>query len=85
MSNHFLCKVSLLHYLRSQCAYDVAPGRLLVSVYHFTRIEYGIDQPEEVYIKVFAARVFWVWKSADFPERESYDMLVISYDNHPVF
>ena len=40
--------------------------------------------------KVFAPRqnpripsIFWVWKSADFQERESYDMLGISYDNHP--
>ena len=56
----------------------------------YTRIEYGIDQPEEVCIKVFAPRnksripsVFWVWKSADFQERESYDMLGISYDKHP--
>ncbi|KAK7826645.1 nad(p)h-quinone oxidoreductase subunit j, partial [Quercus suber] len=47
-------------------------------------------QPEEVCIKVFAPRwnpripsVFWVWKSADFQERESYDMLGIFYDNHP--
>ncbi|QCE13737.1 NADH dehydrogenase I subunit K [Vigna unguiculata] len=78
------------NYLRSQCAYDVAPGGLLASVYHLTRIEYGIDQPEEVCIKVFASRrnpripsVFWVWKSADFQERESYDMLGILYDNHP--
>uniref|UniRef100_A0A6N2NGH3 NADH:ubiquinone oxidoreductase-like 20kDa subunit domain-containing protein n=1 Tax=Salix viminalis TaxID=40686 RepID=A0A6N2NGH3_SALVM len=79
------------NYLRSQCAYDVAPGGLLASIYHLTRIEYGIlDQPEEVCIKVFAPRknpripsVFWVWKSADFQERESYDMLGISYDNHP--
>ncbi|KAL2901522.1 NAD(P)H-quinone oxidoreductase subunit J chloroplastic [Bienertia sinuspersici] len=59
------------NYLRSQCAYDVAPGGLLASVYHLTRIEYGMDQPEEV------------WKSTDFQERESYDMLGISYDNHP--
>ena len=78
------------NYLRSQCAYDVAPGGLLASVYHLTRIEYGVDQPEEVCIKVFAQRrnpripsVFWVWKSVDFQERESYDMLGISYDNHP--
>ena len=41
------------NYLRSQCAYDVAPGGLLASVYHLTRIEYGVDQPEEVCIKVF--------------------------------
>ncbi|KAK7234246.1 hypothetical protein RIF29_47051 [Crotalaria pallida] len=79
------------NYLRSQCAYDVAPGGLLASVYHLTRIEYGIDQPEEVCIKVFVPRKnpripssFWVWKSADFQERESYDMLGISYNNHPV-
>ncbi|KAF4348569.1 hypothetical protein F8388_000248 [Cannabis sativa] len=78
------------NYLRSQCAYDVAPGGLLASVYHLTRIEYAIDQPEEVCIKVFVPRrnpripsVFWVWKSADFQERESYDMLGIYYDNHP--
>ncbi|TYG61810.1 hypothetical protein ES288_D07G179000v1 [Gossypium darwinii] len=77
------------NYLRSQCAYDVAPGELLASVYHLTRIEYGGDQPEEVCIKVFAPRsnpripsVFWVWKSSDFQERESYDMLGISYENH---
>lgn len=44
------------NYLRSQCAYDVAPGGLLASVYHLTRIEYGADQPEEVCIKVFAPR-----------------------------
>ncbi|MFS8019515.1 putative NADH dehydrogenase (quinone) [Helianthus anomalus] len=44
----------------------------------------------EVCIKVFSPRkdpripsVFWVWKSVDFQERESYDMLGISYDNHP--
>nr|YP_010580993.1 NdhJ [Sarracenia alata]UZT27366.1 NdhJ [Sarracenia alata] len=44
------------NYLSSKCAYDVAPGDLLASVYHLTRIEYGVDQPEEVCIKVFARR-----------------------------
>ncbi|XP_057526287.1 NAD(P)H-quinone oxidoreductase subunit J, chloroplastic-like [Amaranthus tricolor] len=67
----FILYVYGYNYLRSQCAYDVAPGGLLASVYHLTRIEYGVDQLEEV------------WKSADFQERESYDMLGISYDNHP--
>ncbi|KAL0646040.1 hypothetical protein Bca4012_044331 [Brassica carinata] len=78
------------NYLRSQCAYDVAPGGLLASVYHLTRIEYGVNQAEEVCIKVFTHRsnpripsVFWVWKSTDFQERESYDMLGITYDSHP--
>ncbi|KAL2905912.1 NAD(P)H-quinone oxidoreductase subunit J chloroplastic [Bienertia sinuspersici] len=49
-----------------------------------------MDQPDEVCIKVFVPRgnpripsIFWVWKSADFQEWESYDMLGISYDNHP--
>ncbi|CAL9239070.1 unnamed protein product [Arabidopsis halleri] len=65
------------NYLRSQCAYDVAPGGLLASVYHLTRIEYGVNQAEEVCIKVFTHRsnpripsVFWVWKR-------------ITYDSHP--
>ncbi|XP_042528136.1 NAD(P)H-quinone oxidoreductase subunit J, chloroplastic-like [Dipodomys spectabilis] len=65
-------------------------GGMLTSVYHLTRIDYGIDQPEEVCIKVFAPRtnpripsVFRVWKSVDFQERESYDMLGITYENHP--
>ncbi|KQK12466.1 hypothetical protein BRADI_1g03925v3 [Brachypodium distachyon] len=73
-----------------QCAYDVAPGGCLASVYHLTRIQYGIDNPEEVCIKVFVRKdnpripsVFWIWRSADFQERESYDMVGISYDNHP--
>ena len=42
------------NYLRSQCAHNVAPGRLLASVYHLMRIVYDVDQPEEVCIKVFA-------------------------------
>ncbi|KAI5664232.1 hypothetical protein M9H77_23555 [Catharanthus roseus] len=47
--------------------YVYAPSGLLASAYHFTRIEYGVDQPEEVCIKVFVSRrnpripsVFWV-------------------------
>ncbi|KAH0440297.1 hypothetical protein IEQ34_023854 [Dendrobium chrysotoxum] len=68
------------NYLRSQCAYDVAPGGFLASVYH----------QNTVCIKVFAPRsnpqtpsVFWIWRSAYFQERESYDMLGISYENNP--
>lgn len=60
-------------------SYDVGPDGLLANVNRLTRIDYGIDQLEEIYIEVFAARinskissVFWVWKSADFLERESY-------------
>ncbi|GAA0151464.1 dehydrogenase [Lithospermum erythrorhizon] len=76
------------NYLRSQCAYDVPPGGLLAS--HLMRIEYGMDRPEEVCVKVFTPRrdpripfVFWVWKSVDFQEQESYDMLGIYYNNYP--
>jgi NAD(P)H-quinone oxidoreductase subunit J len=54
------------------------------------RIQYVIDNPEEVCIKVFAQKdnsripsSFWVWRSVDFQERESYDMVGIYYDNHP--
>ncbi|KAK3035773.1 hypothetical protein RJ639_033502 [Escallonia herrerae] len=36
------------NHLGSQSAYDVARGGLLVNEYHRTRIEYGVDQPEEV-------------------------------------
>jgi NAD(P)H-quinone oxidoreductase subunit J len=41
------------NYLRSQCAYDVAPGGLLASVYHFTKVQDDADQPKEVCIKVW--------------------------------
>ncbi|MDF3691483.1 hypothetical protein P3S59_26010, partial [Enterobacter hormaechei] len=44
------------NYLRSQCAYDVAPGGSLASVYHLTRINDNADEPEEVCIKVFVPR-----------------------------
>ncbi|TKY46712.1 NAD(P)H-quinone oxidoreductase subunit J [Spatholobus suberectus] len=40
------------NYLRSQCAYDVALGGLLASVYHLMRIEYGIDQLEDFIIAI---------------------------------
>nr|YP_009033818.1 30 kDa subunit of NADH-plastoquinone oxidoreductase [Mesotaenium endlicherianum]AHZ11201.1 30 kDa subunit of NADH-plastoquinone oxidoreductase [Mesotaenium endlicherianum] len=78
------------NYLRCQSAYDLGPGELLVSVYHLTRLSDLADQPEEVCIKLFVPRdtpevpsIFWVWKSADFQERESYDMLGILYTDHP--
>nr|YP_009668148.1 NADH-plastoquinone oxidoreductase subunit J [Plagiochila chinensis]QCW58923.1 NADH-plastoquinone oxidoreductase subunit J [Plagiochila chinensis] len=78
------------NYLRSQCAYDVEPGGLLASVYHLTKVYDNADQPEEVCIKIFVSRknpvipsVFWIWKSADFQERESHDMFGIFYGNHP--
>ena len=78
------------NYLLCQCAYDVAPGGALASVYHLTKVYDLADQPEELCIKIFASRLqpyipsaFWIWKTADFQERESFDMLGITYTNHP--
>jgi len=78
------------NYLRCQCAYDVSPGGSLASLCYLTRIVDYADQPEEVCIKVLVPRdepkvpsLFWVWKSADFQERESYDMFGILYEGHP--
>jgi NAD(P)H-quinone oxidoreductase subunit J len=79
------------NYLRSQCAYDVQPGGKLASVYHLTKIDLNNeDSFEEVCLKVFVDRstpsipsVYWIWKTADFQERESYDMFGIQYEGHP--
>ncbi|MGL5080646.1 MAG: NAD(P)H-quinone oxidoreductase subunit J [Microcoleaceae cyanobacterium] len=76
--------------LRCQCAYDIGPGGDLVSVYHLVKISDNVEQPEEVCVKVFVTRddprvpsVYWIWKGADFQERESYDMYGIVYEGHP--
>ncbi|GER54692.1 NAD(P)H-quinone oxidoreductase subunit J [Striga asiatica] len=49
--------------------------------------EYGVDQPEKVCILKYLPQggilEFRLLSSVDFQERESYDMLGISYDNHP--
>lgn len=76
--------------LQCQCAYDSGPGEDLVSVYHLIKVADDIAQPEEVRIKVFVPRsepkipsVYWIWKGADFQERESFDMYGIVYEGHP--
>lgn len=76
--------------LQFQCAYDSGPGRDLVSVYHLIKISDDADRPEEVRIKVFLPRadarvpsVYWIWKTADWQERESYDMFGVVYEGHP--
>lgn len=78
------------NYLQCQCAYDAGPGDDLVSMYHLVKVSDDVDQPEEVRLKVFIPRddprvpsVYWIWKSADFQERESYDMYGIVYEGHP--
>jgi NAD(P)H-quinone oxidoreductase subunit J len=76
--------------LQCQGAYDVGPGDQLVSFYHLIKIGDNVTQPEEVRVKVFLPRddarvpsVFWIWKAADWQERESYDMYGIVYEGHP--
>lgn len=76
--------------LQFQCAYDTGPGGELVSVYHLIKVSDNADRPEEVRLKVFLPRedprvpsVYWIWKGADWQERESYDMYGVIYEGHP--
>jgi len=78
------------NYLQYQCAYDSGPGQDLVSVYHLIKLSDNADRPEEVRLKVFLPRedprvpsVYWIWKTADWQERESFDMFGIVYEGHP--
>jgi len=78
------------NYLQCQGAYDLGPGKELVSFYHLTRVSDNADTPQEVRIKVFLNReepkvpsVYWIWRAADWQERESYDMYGIIYEGHP--
>ena len=78
------------NYLQCQGAYDAGPGQPLVSFYHLLKVSDNADRPEEVRIKVFIPRadpkvpsVYWIWKAADWQERESYDMYGIIYEGHP--
>lgn len=78
------------NYLQCQGAYDAGPGQELVSFYHLIKVSDNADTPEEVRIKVFLPRdnpkvpsVYWIWKAADWQERESFDMYGIVYEGHP--
>jgi NAD(P)H-quinone oxidoreductase subunit J len=78
------------NYLQCQGAYDLGAGKELISFYHLIKVDDNVTQPEEVRIKVFLPRdnpvvpsVYWIWKSADWQERESYDMYGIIYEGHP--
>ncbi|NJO77052.1 MAG: NAD(P)H-quinone oxidoreductase subunit J [Cyanobacteria bacterium RM1_2_2] len=78
------------NYLQCQCAYDTGPGSDLVSVYHLIKLSDNADRPEELRVKVFLPRndakmpsAYWIWKTADWQERESYDMYGIVYEGHP--
>lgn len=78
------------NYLQCQGAYDSGPGNELVSFYHLIKVSDNADRPDEVRVKVFLPRenpsvpsVYWIWKTADWQERESYDMYGIVYEGHP--
>ncbi|BAQ66026.1 NAD(P)H-quinone oxidoreductase subunit J [Geminocystis sp. NIES-3709] len=78
------------NYLQCQGAYDLGAGKELVSFYHLLKVGDNITNPEEVRIKVYLNRedpkvssVYWIWKAADWQERESYEMYGIIYEGHP--
>lgn len=78
------------NYLQCQGGYDTGAGGDLVSFYHLIKLSDNADRPEEVRLKVFLPRenptvpsVYWIWKSADWQEREAYDMFGIIYEGHP--
>lgn len=78
------------NYLQCQGAYDEGPGKQLVSFYHLAKVSDDADRPAEVRVKVSLPRdnpqvpsVYWIWKAADWQERESYDMYGIIYQGHP--
>lgn len=79
------------NYLQCQCGYDMGPGQPLVSMYHLAKLDdNNADRPQELRVKVFVPRedphvpsVYWIWKTADWQERETFDMYGIVYDGHP--
>lgn len=78
------------NYLQFQGGIDLGPGQDLVSVYHLIKVSSDADKPAEVRLKVFLPRenpvvpsVYWIWRTADWQERESYDMFGIIYEGHP--
>lgn len=78
------------NYLQCQGGYDSGPGSDLVSFYHLIKVSDNADRPDEVRLKVFLPRenphlpsVYWIWKGADWQERETYDLLGIIYEGHP--
>jgi NAD(P)H-quinone oxidoreductase subunit J len=78
------------NYMQCQGGYDSGPGSDLVSFYHLIKLTDGAHKPEEIRVKVFLPRenpvvpsVYWIWKAADWQERETYDMYGIVYEGHP--
>ncbi len=78
------------NYLQCQGGIDLGPGQELVSFYHLLKVADNVEKPEELRLKVFLPRdnpvvpsLYWIWKAADWQERETYDMYGIVYQGHP--
>ena len=78
------------NYMQCQGGYDVGAGDELVSFYHLIKMSDNADRPEEIRVKVFLPRenpvlpsVYWIWRTADWQERETFDMYGIVYQGHP--
>ncbi len=78
------------NYLQCQGGYDAGAGDNLVSFYHLIKVSDNAVRPDEVRIKVFLPRenpvvptVYWIWRTADWQERETFDMYGIVYEGHP--
>ncbi|AKG23146.1 NAD(P)H-quinone oxidoreductase subunit J [Calothrix sp. 336/3] len=76
--------------LQCQSGIDLGPGQELVSMYHLIKIGDNVTQAEEVRVKVFLPRenpsvpsVYWIWRTADWQERETFDLYGIVYEGHP--
>jgi NAD(P)H-quinone oxidoreductase subunit J len=61
-----------------------------VSFYHLIQVSDNAVRPQEVRLKVFLPRenptvpsVYWIWRTADWQERETFDMYGIVYQGHP--
>ncbi|MEM1370235.1 MAG: NAD(P)H-quinone oxidoreductase subunit J, partial [Cyanobacteria bacterium P01_H01_bin.15] len=79
------------NYLSCQGGIDPGPGQELISFYHLVKVGDNDGQsPEEVRLKVFLPRenptipsLYWIWRAADWQERETYDMYGINFEGHP--
>lgn len=78
------------NYMQCQGGYDSGPGGELVSFYHIVKLTDSAIKPAEIRIKVFLPRdkpvvpsVYWIWRAADWQERETYDMYGIVFAGHP--
>ena len=78
------------NYLQCQGAYDEGAGKPLVSFYHLIKVSDNADRPAEMRLKVSLPRenptlpsVYWIWRAAEWQERECYDMYGIVYTGHP--